>query len=270
MSTENGTHAVNAIDPSNWFDVPLGVDMEGQPIAIDLRETAHIEVSGSVGSGSTVTLRRIAFAALDHGHDVYWVDPGKAGIDVHDLADRLTSPVATDPFEAAALLRSVYEEKVRRHGLMGAEKLSHWTNLATPLRPITVVLDLYSFLADKGLAGVEKTEEDRARNEARKEAVFFAESLVRQGRSAGIHLAVNTTQISHPFAISSGIDAKVFLINRNVGQAPFSPSKVAGRTEADDTLGASLAESHPDARGNGLALLKRSGSPAVGIIVALD
>lgn len=101
--------------PRSSTSIPIGRDVRGEPVVVDLATLVHVLVAGTTGSGKTSLLRSILLALVTrlgpHELRVVLVDP-KDGPDFQDL--RGLPHLACDPIRDPACACSALEQVLHR------------------------------------------------------------------------------------------------------------------------------------------------------------
>ncbi|MEY3072693.1 MAG: hypothetical protein RLZZ353_889 [Actinomycetota bacterium] len=104
------------------LSVALGVDIAGAPVMVDLATMPHLLVSGSTGSGKSVTLNGMIASILMRARPdqvrMLLVDPKRVELGVYDGAPHLLAPVVTDPKRAADAVQWCVKEMEQRYELL--------------------------------------------------------------------------------------------------------------------------------------------------------
>ena len=104
------------------LSVALGVDIAGAPVMVDLATMPHLLVSGSTGSGKSVTLNGMIASILMRARPdqvrMLLVDPKRVELGVYDGAPHLLAPVVTDPRRAADAVQWCVKEMEQRYELL--------------------------------------------------------------------------------------------------------------------------------------------------------
>jgi hypothetical protein len=104
------------------LSVALGVDIAGAPAMVDLSKMPHLLVSGSTGSGKSVTLNGMIASILMRARPdqvrMLLIDPKRVELGVYEGAPHLLAPVVTDPRRAADAVAWCVKEMEQRYELL--------------------------------------------------------------------------------------------------------------------------------------------------------
>jgi S-DNA-T family DNA segregation ATPase FtsK/SpoIIIE len=104
------------------LSVALGVDIAGVPAMVDLSTMPHLLVSGSTGSGKSVTLNGMIASILMRARPdqvrMLLIDPKRVELGVYEGAPHLLAPVVTDPRRAADAVAWCVKEMEQRYELL--------------------------------------------------------------------------------------------------------------------------------------------------------
>ncbi len=102
--------------------VALGVDIAGAPAMVNLAAMPHLLVSGSTGSGKSVTLNGMIASILMRARPdqvrMLLIDPKRVELGVYEGAPHLLAPVVTDPRRATDAVQWCVKEMERRYELL--------------------------------------------------------------------------------------------------------------------------------------------------------
>lgn len=111
-----------AVRDAHPLSVALGVDIAGAPAMVDLSKMPHLLVSGSTGSGKSVTLNSMIASVLMRARPdqvrMLLIDPKRVELGVYEGAPHLLAPVVTDPRRAADAVAWCVKEMEQRYELL--------------------------------------------------------------------------------------------------------------------------------------------------------
>jgi DNA segregation ATPase FtsK/SpoIIIE, S-DNA-T family len=111
-----------ALRDEHPLSVALGVDIAGAPAMVDLSKMPHLLVSGSTGSGKSVTLNGMIASILMRARPdqvrMLLIDPKRVELGVYEGAPHLLAPVVTDPRRAADAVAWCVKEMEQRYELL--------------------------------------------------------------------------------------------------------------------------------------------------------
>lgn len=223
---------------------PIATGLYGETVSWNPTTDPHLLLSGTTGSGKSIVIQNIIYAALCQGMLVYVLDPVKGGADFMFSKDYVAG-MTGDIYEAAAIMRHVYEQVGLRKQLVtehGVEKLS---NLPPDVRPPRVLLVLDEFTSlmeqEKPPPKSENPEADMAREQlmrlnAQKQVIGeLTGRIAREARSVEITLLMGTQRLSSKTLdnISGANDLKTNLARGILGQTTLPDRQVALRNPYD-------------------------------------
>ena len=242
------------------LSVALGVDIAGEPSLVDLTTMPHLLVSGSTGSGKSVTLNGMIASVLMRARPdqvrMLLIDPKRVELGVYEGAPHLLAPVVTDPRRAADAVAWCVKEMEQRYellALLGFRNIDGYNDaydrgeLASrpgpdgteiPPRRLPYILLVIDELADLMLVAPRDVEDAICR-------------IAQMARAVGIHMVIATQRPS--------VDVITGLIKANI------PSRlalaVASQTDSRTILDAGGAEKLVG-RGDMLFLPASQGKPS--------
>jgi len=102
--------------------MPLGKDISGKPIVVDLAEMPHLLIAGTTGSGKSVFLNSVIASMLlrmtPNELRLLMVDPKRIELKSYDGIPHLMAPVVTDSMRAPAYLKWALREVEKRYKKM--------------------------------------------------------------------------------------------------------------------------------------------------------
>lgn len=202
---------------------PLGRDVTGQPIGIDIATCPHLLVAGTTGSGKSVFMAAtITALTLDNTPEqlrMVLLDPKMVELSRFNTLPHLIGPVETDIDRIVAALKWCVTEMERRYKLLeeaGARHIEAFNAKMGPRRrkdQLPYIVIMVDEVGDLMMSRGEETEAAIAR-------------LAQMARAVGMHLVIATQRPSVDvltglikanfpsriaFAVASGVDSRVIL-----------------------------------------------------------
>ena len=214
--------------PYHLLEVPLGRDVAGKLITLDITKTPHLLIAGATGSGKSVAINGIITSLLMNCTPdevkLMLVDPKKVELGVYNGIPHLISPVVTESKKAAISLNKLVAEMERRYETfanVGARNIDGYNRLIknqqasmdTGEKPMPYIVGIVDELADLMMVSSNEVEGAIIR-------------IAQMGRAAGIHMIIATQRQSvdvitglikanvpsrMAFAVSSGTDSRTIL-----------------------------------------------------------
>ncbi|NUQ37143.1 MAG: DNA translocase FtsK, partial [Caldilineales bacterium] len=200
--------------------LPMGRDVSGAAIAVDLRRLPHLLIAGATGSGKSVALNAIIcallFNTLPDTLRLILVDPKRVELPGYNGIPHLLAPVVTDAQHAEGALTWLLiemDERYRRFSEAGARDIDSYNAGARPGDRLPYIVMIIDELADLMVTAAETIEVKLVR-------------LAQMARATGIHLIIATQRPSVDvvtglikanfparlaFAVTSQIDSRVIL-----------------------------------------------------------
>lgn len=104
--------------------LPLGKDVSGNPLVVDLRDCPHLLIAGATGSGKTVCLNSLLIGMLMHASPeqvkFIMIDPKMVEMAMFNNIPHLACPVVTGSKKASVVLHWAVKEMDRRYQLLAA------------------------------------------------------------------------------------------------------------------------------------------------------
>ncbi len=211
----------------NLLNVPLGKNLSGDIIYMDISKMPHILIAGATNSGKSSCLNSIIISLLMKVKpcDVRFVmiDPKMVELSIYNGIPHLLSPVVVNPKKASSALSWVVEEMESRFKLLVGRnfKSLEMYNLEAgrsgegedSFSPLPYIIVFIDELADLMMLSASEVEDSICR-------------IAQMGRAVGIHLIVSTQRPSVniitglikanipsriAFMVSSNIDSRVIL-----------------------------------------------------------
>ena len=240
-----------AVTAGHPLDVPLGRDISGQTVVINLAEMPHVLISGATGAGKSSCINglitSLVMRATPDEVRLILIDPKRVELGQYNDLPHLLTPVVVDPRKAAGALHWAVKEMERRYDILaehgvrditsykemlakgqletpptdqeiGAEILERVTGLETDLPPsgpeeFPYIVIVVDELNDLMMVAARDVEESVVR-------------IAQMARAVGIHLVLATQRPSvdvitgvikanvpsrMAFAVSSLADSRVIL-----------------------------------------------------------
>ncbi|MCC6612097.1 MAG: DUF87 domain-containing protein [Anaerolineae bacterium] len=203
--------------------VPLGRDVSGSPVGIDLAQMPHLLIAGTTGSGKSVCIAALATAlVLENTPDLMkliMLDPKMVELSRFNGLPHLLGPVETDQERIIGVLRWCTREMDRRYKLLeenAARNIDIFNSRLGRRRKdeyLPYIVIMVDEIGDLMLSRPEETEKTITR-------------LAQMARAVGMHLVVATQRPSVDvitglikanfpsrisFAVASGVDSRVIL-----------------------------------------------------------
>ena len=207
---------------SNLLTVPLGKDINGATVSVEINKTPHMLIAGTTGSGKSVCMNSIIMSLLlkTSPDDVRLmiVDPKRVEMSAFNDIPHLLCPIITEAKKAAVALNKlvlVMESRYQMFQETGNKNIESYNRFAVDngKEKIPYYVVIIDELADLILVSSKEVEEAIRR-------------ITQLARAAGIHLIVATQRPSVDvitgvikaniptriaFAVSSYIDSKTIL-----------------------------------------------------------
>ena len=198
---------------------PLGLDVSGNTIVVDIARMPHVLIAGTTGSGKSVLINSIIatilFRASPSEVKLIMIDPKRVELTSYSGIPHLLTPVVVEVDKAVSALKWAMKEMDRRYVQFqdsGVKNIDSYNELAG-FQALPYIVILIDELADlMALAAVE-VEDTIAR-------------LAQMARATGIHLVLSTQRPSVDvltglikanipcrisFNVSSMVDSKVII-----------------------------------------------------------
>lgn len=224
----------NVIESKTYYDqnkkknaplfIPIGRDVSGTPISINLAEMPHLLIAGTTGSGKSVCIAAIATALLMQNTPdqvrMVMLDPKMVELARFNGIPHLLGPVETDTERIIGVLKWCTREMDRRYKLLEEskarnidiynDKLGSRRRNSDYLPYLVILIDE---IGDLMLSRPEETEQAITR-------------LAQMARAVGMHMVVATQRPSVDvitglikanfpsriaFSVASGVDSRVIL-----------------------------------------------------------
>lgn len=210
--------------------IPAATGIDGDVVLVDFAKDPHLGLFGTSGSGKSAASACLVYGALVEGAEVVVLDIQKYAADFK-FAEPYLAGLATDLFNAEAMMEALYAETKRRAALNGQYGASSTKELPAEIRPRRIVVFLDEFLG-MILAGKKpssRPEDDERLEAQRLEAVanyrakkrigFLAARIAAEARSADIHLVLATQKLTANMLDDDFKDLKTNLARFLLGNA---------------------------------------------------
>ncbi len=200
--------------------IPLGRDVSGAGVVVDLHKLPHLLIAGATGSGKSVALNGIIcgllFNNLPSTLRLLLVDPKRVELPGYNGLPHLVAPVVTDPEHANGALSWLLvqmDDRYRVFNQAGVRNITSYNEIMTPKERLPYIVLVIDELADLMMVAPETIEAKLVR-------------LAQMSRATGIHLIIATQRPSVDvvtglikanfparlaFAVTSQIDSRVVL-----------------------------------------------------------
>ncbi|OBK09596.1 hypothetical protein A5637_29205 [Mycolicibacterium fortuitum] len=185
--------------------LPVGVDRDGKPLMVNLRERPHVLIAGTSGAGKSTLLRlqlRALQMQLAHGGLLILADAKGA-----DMRTVYAAGVGQNlSIETASIHRAICYafDLMERRKLVFKQLVAK--GVPDVFEPCVLVIDEFGAFAALGLSDGASAA-DKAGIQA---AMIKLRHVLRQGRSLGVHIILSTQDV----AKESGIDQKLLGVMR--------------------------------------------------------
>ena len=216
VSFESMTDALDAAEGLN-LPVILGMDVERNPVVIDLTKCPHLLVAGNPETGKTMLLNSIIRSILrtKTAGEVLLAIIDAKGVEypIYNGNPHLMRPVITKTSEAFDFLAELAEEIERRIALFneaGARNIEEYNHRGTKIPYIVVLVDEFLSLLMEDVKRLER----------------LIKRITAVARFCGIHLVFSTNRCSADvitgviksnfpsqiaFSVSSGINSRIIM-----------------------------------------------------------
>ena len=203
--------------------IPLGRDVAGAPVMVDLAAMPHLLIAGTTGSGKSVCIAAIATALLLHNTPdkvkMVMLDPKMVELSRFNGLPHLLGPVETDLERIIGVLRWCTREMDRRYKLLEEHSARNIEIFNSRLgqrhaeEHLPYIVIMADEIGDLMMSKPEETEKALTR-------------IAQMARAVGMHLVVATQRPSVDvitglikanfparvsFAVAAGVDSRVIL-----------------------------------------------------------
>jgi S-DNA-T family DNA segregation ATPase FtsK/SpoIIIE len=114
--------ADEAVAATHPLDVPIGRDISGKTVVVNLGEMPHVLISGATGAGKSSLINSIVTSLVMRATPdqlrLMLVDPKRVEMGQYNDLPHLLSPVVVDPKKAAGMLAWAVKEMERRYDIL--------------------------------------------------------------------------------------------------------------------------------------------------------
>jgi len=193
----------DAADQSSGFAFATGVD--GEPVEFVSRVEGHLAIIGAQGQGKSVSGQALLYGAAIKGFEVFVIDPMKGAADFKFL-EPYARAMALTIHDAAATLKAVYEDVVRRKNLNSKYGAATIYELPVEVRPAPMFIFMDEFTSliftsrppsrpfedpDLESGRLEQVREFDDRSTIQ----MYTGKIAREARSAGVSLGIGTQKL---------------------------------------------------------------------------
>ena len=115
-------NAEESLEATHPLDVPIGRDIAGRTVVVNLGEMPHILISGATGAGKSSAINSLITALVMRATPdqlrLLLVDPKRVEMGHYNDLPHLLSPVVVDPKKAAGALHWAVKEMERRYDIL--------------------------------------------------------------------------------------------------------------------------------------------------------
>lgn len=224
----------NVLESKTYYDeskkkeaplyIPIGRDVSGRPISINLAEMPHLLIAGTTGSGKSVCIAAVATALLMQNTPeqvkMIMLDPKMVELTRFNGIPHLMGPVETDPERIIGVLRWCTREMDRRYKMLeehAARNIDIYNERHGTRRRggeyLPYIVIMIDEIGDLMMSHPDETEKSITR-------------LAQMARAVGMHMVVATQRPSVDvitglikanfpsriaFSVASGVDSRVIL-----------------------------------------------------------
>jgi len=209
------------------LNVPLGKNLSGNIVYMDIAKMPHILIAGATNSGKSSCLNSIIVSLLmkvkPNEVRFIMIDPKMVELSIYNGIPHLLSPVVVNPKKASLALSWIVEEMENRFKLLVEKNFKSLEmynyeakrskNVEENFKPLPYILVFIDELADLMMLSASEVEDSICR-------------IAQMGRAVGIHLIISTQRPSVniitglikanipsriAFMVTSNVDSRVIL-----------------------------------------------------------
>ncbi len=208
-------------DRSKLLLMPLGLDVSGNPIAVEINNMPHVLVAGTTGSGKSVMLSSwiatILFRTTPEEVRLLLIDPKRVTFSIFEDIPHLLINVITDPQETVSALKWAVKQMEERYKLLSEVKtrdiFSYNSSLTKDEKRMSYILIFIDELADLMTYASKEVEDAITRIAQKARAVGIYLIIATQRPSVDVITGLMKANIPAriAFNVSSMIDSRVIL-----------------------------------------------------------
>lgn len=173
---------------SGSLGFPLGRDVSGEPIFVDIERMPHMLVAGATGSGKSICIHSILISLLyknsPEALKMILIDPKRVELSIYDGSPHLVAPVITEAKKTVGVFRWAIQEMEKRYETLlqaGSRDIKSYNKNGHGTMPylLIVIDELADLMASYG-----------------REIEGSIVRLAQMARATGIHLIVSTQRPS--------------------------------------------------------------------------
>ncbi|WP_222884917.1 DNA translocase FtsK [Candidatus Cytomitobacter primus] len=192
----------SSVFQNNNCNLPLalGCDITGKPIIVDLNQMPHLLVSGTTGSGKSVSMHSMMLSLL-YSKDpddckFILVDPKQLELSVYNGIPHLLTPVVTNPQEAVKVLKWAVQEMERRYKLLSEVEVRNISSFNEKVQRESFKAKTDKKYEKMPYLVIVVDEMADLMMTAGKEIEVSVQRLAQMARAAGIHIIMATQRPS--------------------------------------------------------------------------
>ncbi|MDD3776340.1 MAG: DNA translocase FtsK 4TM domain-containing protein [Actinomycetota bacterium] len=178
-------------DERALLEVPLGKNLSGDVVSMDIRSMPHVLIGGATNSGKSSCINSIIISMLlkvkPSQVKFIMIDPKMVELNIYNGIPHLLTPVVIEPKKAASALSWATEEMDNRFKILSEynfKSLEEYNSrvkkeIIDDLKPLPYIVIIIDELADLMMISASEVEESICR-------------IAQKGRAVGIHLIVAT------------------------------------------------------------------------------
>lgn len=209
------------VDRSRPLMVPLGLDVAGAPVSVEINKMPHILVAGTTGSGKSVMLSSwiatLLFRTTPEELKLILIDPKRVTFMMFENIPHLLTNVITDPKESLSALKWAVKEMENRYKLLSDARTRdvHTYNEQRKegVERMSYVCIFIDELADLMMSASKEVEDTITRIAQKARAVGIYLIIATQRPSVDVITGLMKANIPAriAFNVSSMIDSRVIL-----------------------------------------------------------